>query len=318
MTSRSFSSGATDVIAEMEAAGFQVVMGAPEHSLADIGEDLAEAEGWIAGTGTIHRDHLNVAPKLKIIARYGVGVDAVDIACAHSKNIVVTNTPGANSDAVADLTLALMLEGVRHITVGSANLRAGNRAAVPGRELGELSIGIIGFGRIGQGVARRLSGFGSTVRAHDPFADASVFSAHGVAAADLTTIFAESDVITLHAPGGQVLIDAAALRHVRPNAVIVNTARADLVDEYAIADALRTTRLGAYVSDVLQADPPGEPNPLLATDIADRVTLTPHIAAHTVHAIDRMGSMAWANIRAVLNDEEPLHPVHPSGKGPHA
>lgn len=311
VTSRSFGTGTIRLVEEMEGAGCQVVARPPHHALEDLRGPLAEAEAWIAGTGDITPEHLNMAPRLKIIARYGVGTDAVDIAAAAEKNIVVTNTPGANSDAVADLAVALMLDGLRHISVGNHNLRRGNWGALPGGELGSLTVGIVGFGRIGQGVARRLSGFGSRVITHDPYVEPAVCAAAGVTPTDLDTIFRESDVITLHAPGGATLVDATSLRLIKPHAVVVNTARADLVDEAAVADALRSAALGAYAADVLHGDTRGATSPLLAPDLADRVTLTPHIAAQTVHAIDKMGSMAWANVRAVLSGAAPLNPVHP-------
>lgn len=286
-------------------------MGPSHHALDELRDQLAEAEGWIAGTGDITEAHLDLAPKLKIIARYGVGTDAVDVDAATKRSIVVTNTPGANSNAVADLAIGLMLEGLRHISTGNQNLRGGNWTVLPGQELGSVTVGIIGFGRIGQAVAKRLSGFGSNILAHDPYADDSVFSESGATATELDTLFSESDVITLHAPGGQVLVDDRTLAGIKPHAIIVNTARADLVDESALAHALRSDKLGAYVADVLHGDTQGIPSPLLADGLADRITLTPHIAAHTLQAIDLMGSMAWANIQAVLGGGDPLNPVHP-------
>ena len=286
-------------------------MGPSHHVLDELREELVEAEGWIAGTGPITEAHLDLAPKLKIIARYGVGTDAVDIEAATQRTIVVTNTPGANSNAVADLAIGLMLEGLRHISTGNRNLRGGNWTVLPGQELGSVTVGVVGFGRIGQAVANRLTGFGSSILAYDPYADPAVFSDSGATATELDALFSESDVITLHAPGGQVLVDEKSLPLVKPHAIIVNTARADLVDEIALAHALRNDKLGAYVADVLHGDTQGTPSPLLAEDLADRVTLTPHIAAHTVQAIDLMGSMAWANVQAVLGGENPLNPVHP-------
>ena len=313
ITSRSFGTGQKSLVTEIERAGFEVITGPPHHALADLKTALAEVEGWIAGTGPITAEHLNQAPHLKIIARYGVGTDAVDVAEAHQRNIVVTNTPGANSHAVADLAVGLMLEGLRHISAGDRNVRNGNWRALPGGELGVATVGIMGFGRIGQGVAQRLSGFGSRVLAYDPYAPASVFEQPGVTSTDLESLLRESDVITLHAPGGQVLVDTKNLSLTQPHAIIVNTARADLVDESAIADALRNNTLGAYVADVLHGDTHGEDSPLLAPDLVDRVTLTPHIAAQTLQAIDQMGSMAWANVQAVLSGSEPPNPVHPTG-----
>jgi len=309
VTSRTFGSGDRPLLEEMREAGVETVSGPSHHALGDLREALAEADGWIAGTGPILKEHFDAAPRLKVIARYGVGTDAVDLAEAQRRNIPVTNTPGANSDAVADLTIALILEGLRHLSKASRNLRLGNWNAVPGKEMGALTVGIAGLGRVGQGVAQRLSGFGTRVIAFDPFADQSVFEERGVEAVQWEALVSQSDVITLHAPGGGQLVTADTLTPTTAKTVLVNTARADLVNEYAVAEALRDDRLGCYVADVLHAEGRAGESPLLAADLADRVTVTPHIAAQTIQAIDAMGSMAWANTHAVLNSKNPLHPV---------
>lgn len=312
ITSRSFGSGQRDLVEEISQAGHTVVYGPPHHDLGELRNTLADVDGWIAGTGEITRAHLDAAPGLAIIARYGVGTDAVDLSAASERGIVVTNTPGANSDAVADLTLALILNALRHITTGNAQVREGNWAALPGAELGALKVGVIGFGRIGQGVARRLGGFGCEVMAFDPFIDDETFVHLGATKSSVEEVLREADVITLHSPGGDVIISAESLRLVKPHSIIVNTARSDLVDEHALALALRENRLGHYASDVLHGDTSGSSSALLAHDIAPRVTVTPHIAAQTVHAIDRMGSMAWANVQSVLRGDQPLNPVYPT------
>lgn len=296
-------------MAEMREAGFEAISGPSHHALGEIREELAEAVGWIAGTGPILKEHFDAAPHLKVIARYGVGTDAIDLAEAERRNITVTNTPGANSDAVADLTIGLVLEGLRHLSQASRNLRLGNWGAMPGQELGALTVGIAGLGRIGQGVAKRLTGFGTRVIASDPFADQSLFEESGVEAVHWEALVSQSDVITLHAPGGEQLVTPRTLTMTTAKTVLVNTARADLVDEYAVAEALRDDRLGSYVADVLHTEGQATESPLLATDLADQVTVTPHIAAQTIQAIDAMGAMAWANIHAVLNSKDPLHPV---------
>lgn len=309
VTSRSFGSGDKPLVAQMNEAGVENLSGPSHHAVGEIREALAKAEGWIAGTGPILKEHLDAAPHLKVIARYGVGTDAIDLAEAERRNITVTNTPGANSHAVADLTIGLVLEGLRHLSTASQNLRQGNWEAVPGRELGALTVGIAGLGRIGQGVAKRLTGFGTRVIAYDPFADDSVFVEHGVEAAEWESLVSQSEVITLHAPGGEQLVTPDTLALTTAKTVLVNTARADLIDEHAVAEALRGDRLGFYVADVLHTEGRASTSPLLAADLADRVTLTPHIAAQTVQAIDEMGSMAWANVHAVLNGKDALHPV---------
>src|SRR5664279_6511115 len=172
VTSRSFSAGSIDLVARLDQAGHTVIRGASDHDLQAITPLLATASAWIAGTAPVTAEHLNSAPELLIVARYGVGYEAVDVDAANSAGVLVTNTPGANSDVVADHAVGLMLAALRHTVDGDKRVRAGDWTVRRGRELGAATVGIVGFGRIGQGVARRLSGFGSTIIAADPFLSA--------------------------------------------------------------------------------------------------------------------------------------------------
>lgn len=309
VTSRSFSSGALDLSGRLTDAGHTVVTGSASHDIAAITPALTDAVAWIAGTGTISAAHLAAAPRLKVIARYGVGFEAVDLMAAAGRGIVVTNTPGANSDAVADHAVGLMLAALRGTTAGDRRVRAGDWSVLRGRELGSLTVGIVGFGRIGQGVARRLSGFGSRVLAHDPWMNQEQIAAAGAHSVDLPTLAAESDLVSLHAPGGIRLIDAAWLASARPGVIVVNTARADLVDERAVAAALADGSVAAFAADTLDGDTHGRRSPLLAPELADRVIVTPHLGAQTLEAVDNMGRIATDNALAVLAGAEPLNPV---------
>ncbi|SER37139.1 D-3-phosphoglycerate dehydrogenase [Microlunatus flavus] len=309
MTSRSFSSGDLDLVAELEAAGCEVRSGPPDHDLARLAPLLADAVAWIAGTGPVTAAHLDAGPHLRLVARYGVGTDAVDLAAAAERDVLVTNTPGANTEAVADLTLALTLAALRDVVPGDRGVRAATPTVSRGRELGSLTVGVVGFGRIGRSVARRLTGFGSRVLAYDPFVEPG--SVAGVELLELPGLVAQSDVVTLHAPGDDVLVDASLLERFRPGAVLVNAARAALVDEAAVADALRGQRLGRYAADVLDDDSRGAP--LLADDLADVTVFTSHAGAHTVGAVDGMGRGAVDAVLAVLADRTPPNLVRPGG-----
>ncbi|SDJ04916.1 NAD(P)-dependent oxidoreductase [Nonomuraea jiangxiensis] len=307
VTSRSFGSGTRKVADELAAAGTEVVRGPATHDLAELGPLLAEADGWIAGTGPITAAHLNAAPRLRVIARYGVGVDAVDLAAAARHGVTVTNTPGANTEAVADLALVLLLSAVRGVTEGDRRVRAGRWTPVRGREIASLRIGIAGLGQIGRAFARRAAALGCEVVGHDPYAPPG-----DIPRAPLAEL-AACDAVSLHASGGATLIDERWLAAVRPGLVLVNTARAGLVDEAAVAAALRDGRLGAYAADTLATESGGT-SPLLDPELAGRVTLTPHIGAQTVQAIDRMGAAAAADVLAVLSGRPPLNPVPTEGK----
>jgi D-3-phosphoglycerate dehydrogenase len=311
VTSRSFSSGSIDLVGRLREAGLEVVTAAPHHGLEDLRGPLSDAVAWIAGTGPIGQAQLDLAPSLRVIARYGVGYDAVDIDAATARGIVVTNTPGANSDAVADHALALTLAALRAVVEGDRRVRAGDWSAVRGSEVGSATVGVVGFGRIGRGVAARFAGFGSRVLVHDPYVATHVIEADGYAAVGLGELFEQADIVSLHLPGGSVVVDSDLLATVKHGQLLVNTARADLVDEGALAAALRSGAVRAYAADTLVAEGVDSASPLLSADLADRVVVTPHLGAQTVEAIDRMGSLAVDDVLAVLAGRPPAHPVTP-------
>ncbi|WP_193597156.1 NAD(P)-dependent oxidoreductase [Microbacterium sp. YJN-G] len=312
VTSRSFSDGDLDLVARAADAGHEIVRGPAHHDLDELRPLLQRADAWIAGTGPVTDAHLAAAPSLTIVARYGVGYEAVDLEAAVARGILVTNTPGANADAVADHAVGLMLAALRTIPDGDRRVRAGDWSVRRGRELGAATVGVVGFGRIGQGVARRLSGFGCRILASDPFLPEERMRDAGAEPTDLDELFRTADVITLHAPGGQRLVDAARVASIRPGTVLVNTARPDLVDEAAIAGALRDGILTAFAADTLDGDTAASASPLLADDLADRVIVTPHLAAQTTQAVDNMGRLSLDDVIAVLRGEAPTHPVRSS------
>lgn len=300
VTSRSFGQGTLDPEAILRAAGVPVIRGDPSHDVTALREPLRVATGWIAGAAPITEEHFSVAPRLRLVARYGVGCDAVDLQAARRHGALVTNTPGANAQAVAEMTIGLMLAALRHTIDADRAAHAGDWSARVGRELGALAVGIVGYGRIGQAVHKLLQGFGSQVLVHDPY-----LSDAGVPLVDLPTLAHHADVITLHAPPtSQPLVDARLLGLMREGSVLINTARAALVDESAVAQALRSGRLSALATDVLIND---AGSPLLD---APNVTITPHIAGQTVQAVDRMGMAAAEEcVRVLRQGLAPRHPV---------
>lgn len=309
-TSRSFGSGSRDFVSELAESGHTIVHGPSDHALEALAGPLATADAWIAGTGPVTARHLDAAPRLRVIARYGVGTEAVDLAAAAARGVVVTSTPGANSDAVADHAVALMLAALRSIAHGDRQVRRGDWTALRGRELGALTVGIVGFGGIGRGVARRLGGFGARIVAADPVLMPRELREGGAEPIGLASMAGACDLVTLHAPGGQTLVDDAWLGRLTRPLVLVNTARADLIDEAAVARALRDGRLTAFAADTLHGDTASRASALLADDLADRVTVTPHLGAQTVEAVDGMGATAVANALAVLEGRTPPNPVN--------
>jgi D-3-phosphoglycerate dehydrogenase len=308
VTSRSFGSGDADPAGLLRKVGLRVAHADPAHDHAVLEETLSAAVAWIAGTSPIDDRHLAAAPSLKVVARYGTGYDSVDLAAAARRGVLVTITPGANAEAVADHTIGLMLAALRHLVAGDRASREGVRPPLRGRELGALTVGIVGFGSIGRAVARRLiGGFGSRVLSYDPFVAPERVREAGIEPVDdLSGLAQAADVLTLHMPGGgSAVVDAAFLGHVRPGAVLINTARGDLLDERAVASALAEGRLAAAAVDVLASEP-ATSSPLLEVS---NVIVTPHIAAQTTQAIDRMGMMAAEEVVRVLAGEAPRHPV---------
>src|SRR5918997_595141 len=308
LTARSFGSGDADPAGLLQKAGLRVERADPAHDHSILEESLPAAVAWIAGTAPIDDRHLVVAPNLKIVARYGTGYDSVDLAAAARRGVIVTNTPGANAEAVADHTVGLMLAALRHLIAGDRASREGIRPPLRGRELGALTVGIVGFGSIGRAVARRLiGGFGSRVVAYDPFVAAERAREVGIEPVDdLSGLARVADVLTLHMPGGGgAVVDAAFLSRMRPDAVLINTARGDLLDEQAVASALAEGRLAAAAGGGLGSQSAAS-SPLLD---APNAIITPHVAAQTTQAIDRMGMMAAEEVVRVLAREAPRHPI---------
>ncbi len=312
VTSRSFAVSDPVPQRDLEAAGLDVVRADSRHDVSELAEVLPDAVAWIAGTAPVTEAMLSLAPRLTVLARYGVGYDAVDVAAATRRGLWVTITPGASTDAVADLTIALLLDALRHVTVSASAVARGDWAVRRGRELGALTVGLLGFGHIGQAVARRLLGFGGRVLAVDPQLSSSPLL--DVELVDLARLAARSDVLSLHAPGGQLVLDRDRLSQLRAGVTVVNTARGDLVDEQALADNLRAGHVRAYACDTLASEHGrGTPSPLLAADLADRVLVTPHLGGQTDEAVTRMGRLAVGDVLAVLRGDPPPHPVNRVG-----
>jgi D-3-phosphoglycerate dehydrogenase / 2-oxoglutarate reductase len=309
VTARSFGSGDADPASLLEEAGLEVVRADPVHDLGALVDPLSEAVAWIAGTSPVADTHLSAAPSLRVLAHYGIGYDSVDLAAAARRSVIVTNTPGANVEAVADHTVGLVLAVLRHFVEGNRAARNGSHPTLRGYELGAPTVGVVGFGRIGRAVALRLSGgFGSRVVAYDPFIPPELIrETPGVeVAADLRELASLADVLSLHMPGGAgPVVDADLVEVMKPGAVLVNTARGDLLDEEQVAATLHDGRLGAAAVDVLASEP-AFASPLLD---APNTLVTPHVAAQTTEAIDRMGLWAVREVIRVLGGESPLYPV---------
>jgi phosphoglycerate dehydrogenase-like enzyme len=270
---------------------------------------LPDVDGFIAGLDEIDAAAIAAAPCLRVIARYGVGVNNVDLAAARAQGVVVTNTPGANSASVAELTIGLLLNLLRPIQQAAAETRQGGWPRLAGVSLVGKTVGLVGLGAIGKEVARRLAGFDCAVLACDVVADADFARRHAITLVTLADLLAHSDVVSLHLPvlpETRQMVNAAFLRQMKPGAYLINTSRGELVDEAALLDALVNGRLAGAALDAFQQEPPGADNPLLALP---QVIATPHMGAHSDGATNAMGRMALDGCLAVLRGEEAKYRV---------
>lgn len=308
--SRSFGQVFPEHIRQLEAAGCEVIPNGVgrAYRAAELMTALDGVDAIITGTDELTAKVIHAATQLKTIAKHGIGLETIDLAAARSRGIVVSATPAAPSDAVADLALGLLLAVARKIVPAHQSTVAGQWKNYTGMELRDKVLGIVGLGRIGRQVCLWAQGFGMRIIAHDPYADPEFAAAHGVTLVTLDELLAQADVITLHAPpdpAGGPLLGAAELAAMKPGALLINTARGALVDEAALAEALQRGHLGGAGLDAFVDEPPVG-SPLLALD---NVVLTPHIGGSTVDGRRRMGEMTVQNVLRALHGQPPLYQV---------
>lgn len=261
-------------------------------------EMLAETAGdadvvWVFGSHKcLYAENLDVIPRCGGIVRTGSGTDNIPIPEATARGIVVANTPDALTDSVSDHAIGLLFAAIRQIAVQDRAVRNGTwdrYVAYPSWHLTKQTLGLVGFGRIPQAVARKLRGYEMTVLAYDPFVSAERMAEQGVKAATLDEVLSQADYISLHTPlmpETHHLIDEKALHKMKPRAILINTARGPIVDEPALVRALQEGWIAGAGVDVLEQEPPDWANPLLKLD---NVVVTPHIAGYS----DTNLKMSW-------------------------
>ena len=249
----------------------------------------------ITGLDVVTDAVFRAVPELRLVSKYGVGLDTIDLAAARRHGVTVRWTPGVNRQAVAELTVAFMISLCRAIVPLSRELVEGGWRQPGGRQLSSAIVGVLGCGAVGQTVARLCRAFGATVLAHDVRSYAGFYSENGVAPVGLESLLADSDILTIHLPldaSTRGLIDARALARMKPSAFLVNTARGGIVDESALEAALLEQRLAGAAADVFSAEPAGGSGLLrIPTFIG-----TPHIGASTEEAALAMGRGAIAGL----------------------
>jgi len=251
------------------------------------------------------------ADRLKVLARHGAGMDCVDVAECTKHGIAVANIPGANAEAVADMSFALMLAVARHVPEGERTTKAGQWINTYGVDVYGATLGLFGMGRIGKGVARRGRGFNMRILAYDPYFDERFAAEVGVErAASLEQVMREADFVSIHAPLSdqtRKIINADRIGLMKPTAVLVNTARGAIIDEEALADALEAGRIFGAGLDVYATEPPTQSRLLKC----QRAVTMPHNSSNTPGALRAMGDGVVDAIIAVFEGRRPQYCVNP-------
>src|SRR6266540_762591 len=251
-------------------------------------------------------------PQLKVISNMAVGVDNIDVAAATARGIPVGNTPGVLTDATADMTFALLLSAARRVVEGEKYVRAGkwktwHPQLLLGADFVGATLGIVGFGRIGQAVAKRSQGFDLRVLFYDPTAQ----PAFGAQLVDLDTLLRESDFVSIHVPlseNTRHLVNAEFLSRMKPNAILVNTSRGSVLDQVALYDTLKSHRIFAAALDVTDPEPLPMDSPLLDLE---NCLIVPHLGSASKHTRDMMSYLAAQNLIAGLKGERLPNCVNP-------
>ncbi len=306
------------VVAAARSAGFDLVERSATSPLSrtELADSLRDHDAVLPTLGDAYDATLFAEvpqPRARILANFGVGYNHIDVAAARAAGLVVTNTPGAVTDATADIALTLMLMSARRAAEGERLIRTGrwegwHPTQMLGMHLTGKTLGVVGMGRIGRAIARRAhAGFGMRVL----YLNRSAVPDPGVPAeriAELPALMAAADVVVVAVPGGPAtrhLIDAAALGAMQPHAHLVNISRGDVIDEAALIDALEGRRIGGAGLDVYEHEP-HVPDRLRALD---SVVLLPHLGTAALEVREAMGLMAVDNLRAFFAGEAPPNPV---------
>ena len=310
-TAVTFGRAAQQPVDRLEEAGCEVRLNPYGRPLdaKEMAEFAGDADALILGNDNLPASVIKKLKKLKIIARYGVGFDGVDLAEARDRGIEVTYAPAANREETADFTMGLILDLERHITQMAIATRSGGWEKMTGTSLYGKTIGIIGVGQIGTAVARRAMGFGMDILGYD-IEQRNEATVYGVVYTTLNDLLRRSDVVTIHLPlndSTRNLLGSRELRLMKPGSILINTARAGIVRHGALDNALKSGQIAGFAIDVFSKEPPDHqpyydyPN----------VIVTPHIAGNTFESSQRMGNIVVDNILAVKDGATPPDPVTP-------
>lgn len=269
--------------------------------------DANRFDAIITRTEPISKKFINNASNLQIISKHGVGYDNIDVEAATENGVLVSNTPGVNSRAVAEHAITLLMAVRRRLRPADRAVRAGDgdEYHVLTDELRNDTVGLYGYGDIGSEVATLIAGLGMTCLVYDPYVDEGDLPTHITTVESTTALFERADAVSVHAPltpETRTDISEAELERLSPSGILVNTARAEIVDRNALVSALEADELAGAGIDVFAEEPPSQDHPLFEYD---NVVLTPHIGAQTTESITRMSVESADNVRSVYDGAVP-------------
>jgi len=297
-----------------ESQGVETMIGMPEKGELLL-DKIRSVDGLIVGVMKVDEEVFNKCDRLKVVASFGVGFDNIDIREATKHGVIIFNVPGLFSDAVANLTIGLMLSATRKLLVGDRGVRNGEWARIKptcvGSDVQGKILGIVGLGSIGYAVARKcMSAFNMKVMVYDPFVSAQKATQLNIHKVEgLEELLSGSDVISIHCPltdETRELIGARELSLMKPTAYLINTARGGVVDERALFKALKDRKIAGAAIDVMEEEPPEPDNPLLKLD---NIIITPHIGASTYEGIRAVYRVVRENVCKVLDGNLPQYPA---------
>ncbi|MDZ5456797.1 phosphoglycerate dehydrogenase [Azohydromonas lata] len=306
--------GSPQALKLIEQAGHEVMVKDPplpfdEQWLID---QAREVDALVLAMEPVTSRLLDAVSRLKVIARPGVGYDTVDLEAASRRGVLVTVASGTNDQSVADFTFGLLLQATRAIAIAADSVRQGRWDRVTGTEAWGKTLAIVGLGRIGKAVAKRARGFDMRVLAVSRNTDDAFAREQGITFVSLEEALREADFVSLHAPltpDTQDLINTRTLAWFKPGAYLINTSRGGLVDEQALAEAVRGGHLAGAAVDVLKAQGAGSQSPLINVP---GIVVTPHMATFTRESMDRVALSVARSVIAVLQGQRPEHIVNPA------
>ena len=297
----------------LAATGWEVVTARGPLNEADTLAAVGDVDGYICGDDAITRAVLEKArPRLKVLSKYGIGVDKIDVKSCTEFGIPLLFTPGVNHTTVAEHAFLLLLALEKNLLFHTDSVRGGGWKRQTGHELLDKTIGIVGMGRIGKEVALRAQAFGMKPIGYDVYWDEAFAAEHRIPrAASLDEVFATADYLSLHTnltPETRDLVRAETIAKMKPGVIVINCARGEIVNTPDMAAALRDGRVRGYGTDVLDAEPPAADHPLTRLP---NCLVTPHVGSRTHESVQRQAMAAVTNLIRAMHGEKPLAQVNP-------